>query len=312
MLTAEIVETAVRRALAEDAPWGDLTVSLTIPETARLDAALTAREPGVFAGGPLVVEAFRQLDPAIEVTALAPEGHRFAAGETLARISGPARGVLTAERVALNFAQRLSGIATLTARYVAQTAGTRARIADTRKTTPGLRALEKHAVSAGGGSNHRFSLSDAVMVKDNHLAALGASDGPSITAALRSLRERAGHTTAIIVEVDRASQLEPVLAAGVTGVLLDNFTVAQLEEGVRIVAGRAICEASGGVSLETVAAIARSGVDVISVGRLTHGATALDLGLDAIEADATGADATGSDATGADATGPLSPGSSAS
>lgn len=312
MLTAEIVETAVRRALAEDAPWGDLTVSLTIPETARLDAALTAREPGVFAGGPLVVEAFRQLDPAIEVTALALEGHRFAAGETLARISGPARGVLTAERVALNFAQRLSGIATLTARYVAQTAGTRARIADTRKTTPGLRALEKHAVSAGGGSNHRFSLSDAVMVKDNHLAALGASDGPSITAALRSLRERAGHTTAIIVEVDRASQLEPVLAAGVTGVLLDNFTVAQLEEGVRIVAGRAICEASGGVSLETVAAIARSGVDVISVGRLTHGATALDLGLDAIEADATGADATGSDATGADATGPLSPGSSAS
>ena len=312
MLTAEIVETAVRRALAEDAPWGDLTVSLTIPETARLDAALTAREPGVFAGGPLVVEAFRQLDPAIEVTALAPEGHRFAAGETLARISGPARGVLTAERVALNFAQRLSGIATLTARYVAQTAGTRARIADTRKTTPGLRALEKHAVSAGGGSNHRFSLSDAVMVKDNHLAALGASDGPSITAALRSLRERAGHTTAIIVEVDRASQLEPVLAAGVTGVLLDNFTVAQLEEGVRIVAGRAICEASGGVSLETVAAIARTGVDVISVGRLTHGATALDLGLDAIEADATGADATGADATGADATGPLSPGSSAS
>jgi nicotinate-nucleotide pyrophosphorylase (carboxylating) len=286
MLTREIVETAVRRALAEDAPWGDLTVSLTIPETARLDAALTAREPGVFAGGPLVVEAFRQLDPAIEVTGLAAEGHRFEAGEALARISGPARGVLTAERVALNFCQRLSGIATLTARYVAETAGTRARIADTRKTTPGLRALEKHAVSAGGGSNHRFGLSDAVMVKDNHLAALGAVDGPSITAALRSLRERAGHTTSIIVEVDRLDQLEPVLAAGVTGVLLDNFSVPELAEGVRVVAGRAICEASGGVSLDTVRAIAGTGVDVISVGRLTHGAASLDLGLDATAAGA--------------------------
>ncbi|MBL5972890.1 MAG: carboxylating nicotinate-nucleotide diphosphorylase [Candidatus Leucobacter sulfamidivorax] len=282
MLTRDIVETAVRRALAEDVPWGDLTVSLTIPEDAWLTAALTAREAGVFAGGPLVVEAFRRLDPAIEVSELVPEGHRFAVGERLALVSGPARGVLTAERVALNFAQRLSGIATLTARYVAETAGTRARIADTRKTTPGLRALEKHAVGAGGGSNHRFSLSDAVMIKDNHLAALGASDGPSITAALRSLRDRAGHTTAIIVEVDRIEQLEPVLAAGPTGVLLDNFTVPELEEGVRIVAGRATCEASGGVSLDTVGAIARTGVDVISVGRLTHGAAALDLGLDAL------------------------------
>lgn len=284
MLTPEIVRDSVRRALAEDAPWGDLTVALTIPETTELDTALTAREPGVFAGGPLVVEAFRQLDPRIEVTGLAAEGHRFAEGDTLARISGPARGVLTAERVALNFAQRLSGIATLTARYVAEVAGTAARIADTRKTTPGLRALEKHAVRAGGGSNHRFGLSDAVMVKDNHLAALGAADGPSITAALRELRQRAGHTTSVIVEVDRVDQLEPVLAAGVTGVLLDNFSIAELEEGVRIVAGRAICEASGGVTLETVGAIARTGVDVVSVGKLTHGASALDLGLDAVGA----------------------------
>ncbi|XPP26162.1 MAG: carboxylating nicotinate-nucleotide diphosphorylase [Leucobacter sp.] len=284
MLTPEIVRDSVRRALAEDAPWGDLTVALTIPETTELDTALTAREPGVFAGGPLVVEAFRQLDPRIEVTGLAAEGHRFAEGDTLARISGPARGVLTAERVALNFAQRLSGIATLTARYVAEVAGTAARIADTRKTTPGLRALEKHAVRAGGGSNHRFGLSDAVMVKDNHLAALGAVDGPSITAALRELRQRAGHTTSVIVEVDRVDQLEPVLAAGVTGVLLDNFSIAELEEGVRIVAGRAICEASGGVTLDTVGAIARTGVDVVSVGKLTHGASALDLGLDAVGA----------------------------
>lgn len=281
MLTTQIVTDAVSRALAEDAPWGDLTVELAIPAEAHLDTVLAAREPGVFAGGPLVVEAFRQVDPRIAVTELVPEGHVFATGTVLARISGPARAVLTAERVALNFSQRMSGIATLTAQYVAETAGTHARIADTRKTTPGLRALEKHAVRAGGGSNHRFGLSDAIMVKDNHLAALGATDGPSITAALRELRARAGHTVSIIVEVDRLEQLEPVLAADVTGVLLDNFSLSELSEGVRVVAGRAICEASGGVSLDTVAAIARTGVDVISVGKLTHGATALDLGLDA-------------------------------
>lgn len=282
MLTPQIVTDAVQRALAEDAPWGDLTAELAIPAEATLDTVLAAREPGVFAGGPLVVEAFRQVDPRITVTELVAEGHRFVPGETLAKISGPARGVLTAERVALNFSQRLSGVATLTARYVAEIAGTRARIADTRKTTPGLRALEKHAVRAGGGSNHRFGLSDAMMVKDNHLAALGAVDGPSLTAALRGLRERAGHTVTIVVEVDRLEQLEPVLAAGITSVLLDNFSLAELEEGCRIAAGRAVCEASGGVSLDTVAAIARTGVDVISVGKLTHGATALDLGLDAI------------------------------
>ncbi len=286
MLTARIVTEAVRSALQEDAPWGDLTVELTIPEAAHLETLLVAREPGVFAGGPLVTEAFAQLDPRIEVTELAAEGHRFVAGGALARISGPARGVLTAERVALNFAQRLSGIASLTARYVEAVAGTRASIADTRKTTPGLRALEKHAVRAGGGRNHRFSLSDAVMVKDNHLVALGATEGTALTEALRRLRRRVGHTTAIIVEVDRLDQLEPVLSAGVTGVLLDNFSIAELETGVRLAAGRVICEASGGVNLDTVAAIAATGVDVISVGRLTHGARALDLGLDAVENDA--------------------------
>lgn len=283
MLTKQIVEDAVRLALLEDAPWGDLTAELTIPQDAHLDALLTAREIGVFAGGPLIAEAFRQVDERIEIVELASEGQRFAAGEVLARISGPARGVLTAERVALNFAQRLSGIATLTARYVDAVAHTKALIADTRKTTPGLRALEKHAVAAGGGRNHRFGLSDAIMVKDNHLAALGATEGVALTEALRGLRGRIGHTTSIIVEVDRLEQLEPVLQAGVTGVLLDNFTIAELEEGVGVVAGRAICEASGGVSLQSVAEIAGTGVDVISVGRLTHGATALDLGLDAVE-----------------------------
>lgn len=282
MLTHQIITDAVGRALAEDAPWGDLTSELAIPATAHLDTALVAREPGVFAGGPLVAEAFRQVDPSILVSELVPEGHAFAAGDRLARVSGPARGVLTAERVALNFSQRLSGIATITAAYVAETAGTSARIADSRKTTPGLRALEKHAVRAGGGSNHRFGLSDAIMIKDNHLAALGAIDGPSITAAIRALRERAGHTVSIIVEVDRLDQIEPVLAGGVTGVLLDNFSLADLEEGVRMVGRRAVCEASGGVTLGTVAAIARTGVDVISVGKITHGATALDLGLDAV------------------------------
>ena len=281
MLTPRIVADAVRVALSEDAPWGDLTAELTIDEGAKLETVVSAREPGVFAGGPLIAEAFRQVDSNICVTDLAEEGQRFDAGDTLAVIAGSARGVLTAERVALNFAQRMSGIASLTAQYVEAVRGTKASIADTRKTTPGLRALEKHAVRAGGGSNHRFGLSDAIMVKDNHLVALGATDGSALTDALRSLRARAGHTTSIIVEVDRLSQLEPVLEAGVTGVLLDNFSLADLEQGVRVVAGRAICEASGGVNLETVAAIAATGVDVISVGRLTHGATALDLGLDA-------------------------------
>lgn len=281
MLTRQSIEDSVRRALVEDAPWGDLTVERTIPEHAEFTARLVAREAGVFAGGPVVAEAFRQVDPRIRITHLAEEGKDFAAGEALARISGPARGVLTAERIALNFCQRMSGVATLTSRYVARVAHTRARIADTRKTTPGLRAFEKHAVRAGGGVNHRFGLSDAIMVKDNHLAALGAIDSASTTAALRGLRERAGHTTAIIVEVDELAQVESVLAAGVTGILLDNFSLSDLASAVRLIAGAATVEASGGVTLDTVSGIAESGVDVISVGRLTHGAVAIDLGLDA-------------------------------
>lgn len=282
MLTTQNIEDVVRRSLVEDAPWGDLTAELALPAETRIETRLTAREPGVFAGGALIAEAFRQTDPRIDVSDLVPEGTRFETGDVLARVSGPARGVLTAERIALNFSQRMSGIATLTARFVDAVAHTSARIADTRKTTPGLRALEKHAVRAGGGSNHRFGLSDAIMVKDNHLAALGAVDAATTTAALTGLRERAGHTTSIIVEVDRLDQIAPVLAAEVTGVLLDNFTPAELAEGVRLIAGRAVAEASGGVTLDTVAAIAESGVDVVSVGQLTHGARALDLGLDSV------------------------------
>ncbi|MBK0422609.1 carboxylating nicotinate-nucleotide diphosphorylase [Leucobacter sp. CSA2] len=284
MLTRHTIETVVESALAEDAPWGDLTVELTIPVEATLETVLSAREPGVFAGGPLLLEVFRQTDQRIKIEGLLAEGTPFVAGDALARIAGPARGILTGERVALNLLQRMSGIATLTSRFVAAVAHTRARIADTRKTTPGLRALEKHAVRAGGGSNHRFSLSDAVMVKDNHLAALGAVDGPSTTAALRGLRDRAGHTASIVVEVDRLEQLEAVIAARPTGILLDNFTPAELAEGVRMIAGRCVVEASGGVNLDSVSATAESGVDVISVGQLTHGARALDLGLDAVTA----------------------------
>lgn len=282
MLTPNTIERVVREALAEDAPWGDLTAELAIPADARLTADIVAREPGVWAGGSVVAECFRQVDARIEVTGLAPEGTAFETGDTLARVSGPARGVLTAERTALNFSQRMSGIATLTAEYVRAVAGTHAQIADTRKTTPGLRAFEKHAVAAGGGSNHRFGLSDAIMIKDNHLASLGAVDDATTTAALRELRRRAGHTVSIIVEVDRLDQLDAVLAAGVTGVLLDNFSLEDLAEGVRRIDGRAIAEASGGVNLDTVADIAHTGVDVISVGRLTHGFRALDLGLDAL------------------------------
>lgn len=281
MLTPVLITDTVQRALAEDAPWGDLTGELAIPADASVRTVLNAREAGVFAGGPLIVEAFRQVDPRIEVTELAAEGTPFRAGDVLARVAGPARGVLTGERIALNFAQRMSGVATLTAQFVAAVAHTHARIADTRKTTPGLRALEKHAVRAGGGSNHRFSLSDAVMIKDNHLAALGAVDAATTTAALAGLRERAGHTTAILVEVDRVDQIAPVLAARPTGILLDNFSLAELRAGVDLIAGQAVVEASGGVTLDTVAGIAETGVDVISVGLLTHGARALDLGLDA-------------------------------
>lgn len=278
MLTSETIRTAVAAALREDAPWGDTTAEAAIPAEATLRVAVVAREPGVFAGGAVIEEVFRQVS--VAVAELAPEGTRFAAGECLAVVEGPARAILTAERTALNFAQRMSAIATLTARFV-ELAGP-ARIADTRKTTPGLRAFEKHAVRVGGGTNHRFGLSDAVMVKDNHLAALGVAQASAteLTAALRGLRERVGHTTSIIVEVDRLDQVEAVVNAGVDTILLDNFTLADVRAAVELIAGRVIVEASGNVTLETVAEIAATGVDVISVGAITHSAGVLDLGLD--------------------------------
>jgi len=279
MLTSQNITGVVRRALAEDAPWGDVTSAAFIPAGTTAAAALIAREPGVFSGGEVFVAAFRELDPALRVELAAADGDTFAAGQALATVTGEARSILGAERVALNLVQRMSGIATLTARYVAEVAGTAARVVDTRKTTPGLRALERHAVRCGGGHNHRFSLSDAVLAKDNHLAVLTAS-GRSVTEVLLEVRAGLSHTTHLEVEVDRIDQIEPVLAGGVDTIMLDNFTLDELREGVALVAGRALIEASGNVSLETIGAIARTGVDVISVGALTHSVRALDLGLD--------------------------------
>ena len=279
MLTPAVIDRVVAAALAEDAPWGDLTSSAFIPDDATARAELVAREAGVASGLAVFAAAFRLTDPAITVTALIEDGAPFAPGTVLAVVDGPARGILTAERIGLNLMQRMSGIATLTARYVAEVAHTRARIVDTRKTTPGLRVLERQAVRDGGGHNHRFSLSDAVMVKDNHLAVLTAG-GASVTEALRTAMSTLPHTTHVEVEVDRLDQIEPVLAAGVDTIMLDNFSPDDLRRGVALIAGRAVAEASGGVTLQTVRAIAETGVDVISVGALTHSARALDLGLD--------------------------------
>lgn len=285
MLTRSHIEAVVRATLDEDAPWGDLTSETLIPADATATADLRAREDGVFSGGEVFAAAFALTDPRIEVDLLGRDGDAFGAGDVLARVTGPARGVLTAERIGLNFAQRMSGIATLTAAYVAAVAHTTARIVDTRKTTPGLRRFERHAVRSGGGRNHRFSLSDAVMAKDNHLAVLTARHG-SVTEALRAARAALPHTAHLEVEIDRLDQLDAVLAAGtgpagVGTIMLDNFSIDDLRTGVARIGGRTIVEASGGVALDTVAAIAETGVDVISVGALTHSARALDLGLDA-------------------------------
>lgn len=279
-LPAAAVDAVLRAALAEDAPYGDITSQTLIPADARATAVLAARVPGVFSGGEVFAAAMKLADPGAAVDLLVADGEAFEAGTALARVTGNARGVLLAERVALNLVQRMSAIATRTAEFVALVAGTRARITDTRKTTPGLRVLERYAVRCGGGANHRFSLSDAVLAKDNHLAVLTGGDPAKLTAVLRDARARLGHTTHFEVEVDSMDQIEPVLAAGVDTIMLDNFPLAELAAGVELVAGRARVEASGNVNLATVAGIAATGVDVISIGGLTHSVTALDLGLD--------------------------------
>ncbi|MGP6175741.1 carboxylating nicotinate-nucleotide diphosphorylase [Microbacterium sp. A196] len=279
MLTTATLTRVVGAALEEDAPWGDLTSTALLPAEATATADLVAREAGVFSGGDVFSAAFTLTDPSLTVDLHVGDGDEFAPGDVLATVSGSARSILTAERVALNFTQRMSGIATLTAQYVRAVDGTGARIVDTRKTTPGLRAFERHAVASGGGNNHRFSLSDAVMAKDNHLAVLQSS-GAALAPALREALSKLSHTTHVVIEVDRLDQVETVLAGGAHTVLLDNFSLEDLRAAVSQIGDRATAEASGGVNLDTVRAIADTGVDVISVGALTHSARALDLGLD--------------------------------
>jgi len=273
-----LIAPIVRGALAEDlGRAGDVTAQACIPADAALAAVFASRKPGVVAGLDCARLALLELDPRAVFTPLAADGDRIAAGAQLAKVEANARALLSAERTGLNLLGRLSGIATLTRAYVDAVAGTRARIVDTRKTTPGLRALEKYAVRCGGGVNHRFGLDDAILIKDNHIAACGGSVGE----AVRRARAFAGHLMGVEVEVDGLDQLDAALEHGPDVVMLDNFSLGDLREAVRRASGRALLEASGGVNLETVRAIAETGVDVISVGALTHSASVLDIGLDA-------------------------------
>ncbi len=267
------VTAAVATAVAEDIGRGDLTTSLTVPPGVRASAALLAKQDGVLAGLPLVAKVFSVLGARdVVVRARAADGDAFRAGAVLAEVAGPAGDLLTGERTMLNFVQQLSGVATITRRYIEAVAGTRARVIDTRKTTPGLRVLEKYAVRVGGGYNHRFGLDDGVLIKDNHITAAGG-----IAAAVAAARRGAPHTARIQVECATLAQVDEALAAGADSLMLDNMTVEQLRAAVPHVAGRAILEASGGVTLATVRAIAETGVDLISVGALTHSAPAVDL-----------------------------------
>ncbi len=278
LATAEI-RRAVRAALAEDIGTGDVTTLATVPESATANAFIRAREPLVIAGLEFAETAFRELSTAAKIGRLAKDGQRVKAGEDLLKISGSARAILSAERVALNFVQRLSGIATLTAQFVNAVKGARAEILDTRKTTPGWRRFEKYAVACGGGRNHRFGLFEMVLIKDNHLAALRGESPNAIAAAVKRAREKYPRLK-VEVEADTIEQVEQAMEAGADIVLLDNMTPVQLRLAVQKTKGRAKTEASGGVSLATVRAIAEAGVDFISVGALTHSARAVDIGLD--------------------------------
>ena len=274
---ADVVVDIVTRALAEDLGGrGDVTGQATIPADAVAGFELRARKAGVLAGRAAAAGTFEQVDTRIEAEWNLDDGDALTPGNRIATLSGPARSILTAERAALNFLGRLSGIATLTRAYVDAVDGTSARIAHTRKTTPGLRALEVAAVAAGGGAAHRFGLDDAILIKDNHVAVCG-----SVAEAVRRAREFAGHMTRIAVEVDRLDQLAQAIEAGAESILLDNFSLEDLRAAVQRADGRVTLEASGGVDLETVRSIAETGVDVISVGSITHSAPSLDLGLDA-------------------------------
>ncbi len=275
-LTREETEALVRAALEEDRAFEDVTTLATVPEDVRAAARMVARADGVIAGLPLAVVAFRLLSASVKVHVVAWDGSRVTRGDAVLELDGPARALLSAERIALNFVQRLSGVATLTARYVDAVRGTRAQILDTRKTTPTLRALEKYAVRCGGGTNHRMDLASAVLVKDNHLAAVGGD----IAEAVRRSRAMAAEGIRVEGEGDDAAQVAAAADAGADIILLDNMTPDQMRECVTIVAGRALTEASGGITLAAARAVAQAGVDLISVGALTHSAPALDVALD--------------------------------
>jgi nicotinate-nucleotide pyrophosphorylase (carboxylating) len=271
------IDEAVRRALDEDlGRAGDVTSIATIPETSAAHAIMVARQAGVIAGLPLAVATFQKLSPDINIQAHNRDGATVAAGVRVLTISGPARAVLAGERTALNFVGRLSGVATLTSDYVRHAAGTKMRICCTRKTTPGLRALEKYAVRCGGGFNHRFGLDDAILIKDNHIAVAGG-----IRPVLEHARAHAGHLVKVEIEVDTLSQLREVLDTGLADVvLLDNMDIATLAEAVKLAKGRVVLEASGGVTQNSIAKIAATGVDYVSAGALTHSAPNFDVALD--------------------------------
>ncbi|MCX2723749.1 carboxylating nicotinate-nucleotide diphosphorylase [Roseibium salinum] len=271
-----MIDDAVKAALLED--WGragDITSQATLPAEAQATAVISSRKPGVLAGIGFAESAFRQTDTALRFEQIGQDGDRLAAGDVVARIEGPARALLSAERVALNYLGHLSGIATATSRFADLIAHTKADIVCTRKTTPGLRAFEKYAVRCGGGANHRFGLDDAILIKDNHIAVAGG-----VALAVNAARAFAGHLVKIEVEVDTLEQLEEALTAGPDVVMLDNMPPEMLKQAVGIAAGRVLLEASGGIELDTVKAVAEAGVDLISSGWITHSAPVLDLGLD--------------------------------
>jgi nicotinate-nucleotide pyrophosphorylase (carboxylating) len=276
-LPALLIEPLVRGALLEDlGRAGDITSMATIPEATHAHAVMIARQAGVIAGLPLAVAVFRKLSPDLSIEAHVRDGNVVAAGVRVLTISGPARAVLSGERTALNFVGRLSGVATLTADYVRHTAGTKMRICCTRKTTPGLRALEKYAVRCGGGFNHRFGLDDAILIKDNHIAVAGG-----VKPVLQRARAHVGHLVKIEIEVDTLAQLREVLATGLADVvMLDNMNIAELTEAVKLASGRVVLEASGGVTQDSIAKIASTGVDYASAGALTHSAPNFDVALD--------------------------------
>ncbi len=274
VLDRAYIESVVARALAEDVGSGDITTVLTVPEDAKAAATITAKARGVIAGLEVARAVFLAVEESVEFTQQCREGAGVDIGDPIAYVAGSARSILTAERVALNFLGRMSGVASVTSRYVKIVSHTSVRIVDTRKTTPGLRRLEKYAVAVGGGYNHRFGLSDGILIKDNHIAAAGG-----IGAAVSAAKSKAPHTLKIEVEVTNLDELREAIDTGADAVLLDNMPLDDMAEAVRIAAGRVITEASGGVSESTAAAIAETGVDIISVGALTHSVPALDLSL---------------------------------